>query len=81
MDSGVPLSPKRQGSPFVTLAPASGALTVFSRRWVNCAAVLLDASAAALNQNNEYDDEENAGNDANQSGAIHLKTPFLGATL
>jgi hypothetical protein len=42
---------------------------------------LLDAGAAALNQNNEYDDEENAGNNADQESAVHLKTPFMGTTL
>jgi hypothetical protein len=57
------------------MAHASGAQL---RRWVKCAAVLLDAGAAALNQNNEHDDKENTGSDANQDCAIHFENPFRG---
>jgi hypothetical protein len=63
------------------MAAGSGARRVSRRRWANCATALLYASAAALNQNDEHDGEENAGNDTNQCGAIHLKTPFMGKTL
>jgi hypothetical protein len=48
---------------------------------VNCATALLYAGAAALNQNDEDDGEENAGDYTNQDGAVHLKTPFMGRTL
>jgi hypothetical protein len=48
---------------------------------VNCATWLLYAGAATLNQNDENDDKENAGNYTNQDGAVHLKTPFMGQTL
>jgi hypothetical protein len=57
------------------MAHASGAQL---RRWVKCAAVLLDAGAAALNQNNEHDDKENTGSDTNQDCAIHFENPFRG---
>jgi len=77
MNSGT-LTPKRQGSPSVTLAPASGARL---HRWVRCAPRLLDAGAAALNQYNENDGKENAGYNANQKSAVHLKTPFMGPAL
>lgn len=77
MNSGT-LTPKRQGSPSVTFAPASGARL---RRWVRHASELLDAGAAALNQNNQDDGKENAGNNANQESAVHLKTPFVGPAL
>jgi hypothetical protein len=36
-----------------------------------CLAVLLDPGAATLDQNNQHDDEQNAGNDADEGGAVH----------
>jgi hypothetical protein len=57
------------------MAHASGAQL---RRCMKCAAALLDAGAATLNQNNEHDDKENAGSDTNQHGAIHFQNPFRG---
>jgi hypothetical protein len=37
---------------------------------------LLDLGAAALNQNAEHDDEQNACNNADDGGGIHVKSPF-----
>jgi hypothetical protein len=48
---------------------------------VKCATALFYAGAAALNQNEEHDGKENAGDYTNQDGAVHWKTPFMGKTL
>jgi hypothetical protein len=39
-------------------------------------AVLLDVSAAALNQNNQYDDEKHAGYNLNNRGLVHGESPY-----
>jgi hypothetical protein len=80
MDSGSP-DAEAAGFRSVTLAAAGGARRVSRRRWVNCATALFYAGAAALNQNDEHDGKENAGDYTNQDGAVHLKTPFMGKTL
>src|SRR5580658_5703138 len=65
----------------MTLTLAGGARREQRRRRNICRSALLDASAAALNQNDEHDDKKNAGNNANQGSAVHFKSPFLGNSL
>jgi hypothetical protein len=36
-----------------------------------CLAVLLNPGAATLDQNNQHDDKQNAGDDADEGGAVH----------
>jgi hypothetical protein len=38
--------------------------------------VLLDPGSAALNQNDQYDDEQYPGDDLDNRSAIHEKLPF-----
>jgi hypothetical protein len=38
---------------------------------------LLNASAAALNQNDQHDEAKNSGDYANQNCAVHYNSPFL----
>jgi len=38
---------------------------------------LLDASAAALNQDDQHNDEENTGGNLNDRGRVHLKSSFF----
>ena len=37
---------------------------------------LADLGAAALHEDSENDDKQNAGDDANQCGAVHDECPF-----
>jgi hypothetical protein len=39
--------------------------------------VLLDARAAALDQDNQHDDKQHAGNDPDKCRTIHCNSPFL----
>lgn len=45
---------------------SNGAVLRIDRTAVRCKGGLLDAGAAALDENNQHDDEQNASNDANQ---------------
>ena len=40
-------------------------------------AELLDASAAALDQDHEYDDKQDAGSNPDKRGTVHLIFPFV----
>jgi hypothetical protein len=52
--------------------PAAAEFADFpGRRWFQSVDVLLGAGAAALNQDAQNDNKQNAGNNANQSGGIH----------
>jgi hypothetical protein len=43
-------------------------------------AVLLDLSAATLNQNAQHDNEKQSGNNPDNYGLIHFESPFLRTT-
>jgi hypothetical protein len=38
---------------------------------------LLDVTAATLNQNAQNDDKQNAGNNPDEGGTVHLDSSFL----
>jgi hypothetical protein len=39
-------------------------------------ALLLDLRAAALDQDNQHDDEKHAGNNPDNHGLVHIESPF-----
>jgi hypothetical protein len=41
-------------------------------------AVLLDARAAALDQDNQHNDKQHTGNNPNNRGTVHCNSPFVG---
>jgi hypothetical protein len=63
------------------MSPASGRIELAAKQAIcycttaSAKSVLLDARAAALDKNNQYDDKQHSGNDLNDRG-IHFEFPL-----
>jgi hypothetical protein len=59
----------------INLASSPSVFASATSRRVN--AVLLDLSAAALNENEQHDGEKQSGNNPDNCGLIHFESPLL----